>query len=181
MHNQAAKLNVRPNDKFVVTSKENPIHVIKDDAKKICLEDDLIDIGSSYAATCNRSCHMDPSVLQAEFTFRFFDMEKEIEKAKKIDDLSGEREAITLRIKKDLEEEKASIVTDFLKKFPKVDHFKDLFDDFNDLLVLPDTHTPVTKTVKPKPSKFQIFEDDAPAFVPAVPKKNKLAFALRRL
>lgn len=146
--------------------------MVKDEPKKIRFEEEPIEVGSSYAATCNRNCYMDPSILSAEYAFRFFDMEKEIEEAKKIDDFAGEREAISMRIKRDLEDEKASLVTDFLKKFPEEDRFNHM---------LPEKCTPVMKTVKPKTSKFQIFEDnEVPDFVP-IPKKNKRAFALRRL
>lgn len=170
--NNPAKLVGKPNDKFV-----NAV-IKKEDSKKQRFTDEPIELGSDYAANCNRHCHMDPSVLSAEYAFKDFDMERAIENAKNIDDFAGEKEMIDRRIKQSIAEEKATVYTDFFKKFEKEDEFQCLLNDVNDLLVLP-SDEPSPKKVK---QKFQIFQDDdgLPDFVP-LPKRNKRAFALRRL
>lgn len=164
-------------DDFAASSRQNSIF----ETKKICFEEEPIEIGSSYAATCNAACHKDPSVLSAEYAFRHFDVQKEIEKARNLDDFAGEKENMIERVKKGIEEDRVA-VNDFLKRLPKEDNFKDLVDDFNDMLVLPDSTPMKTAEVKPKKStKFQVLEDDDdfPEF--PIPKRNKRAFALRRL
>lgn len=178
LHNHVQQMG-KPSDKFVVASKENPVAANKKEiSKKVRLTEEFIEFESSYAANCSKRCHVDPSVLSAEFAYMHFDMDKAIENARNIDDFAGEREIMERRIKKGTEEDKAMIFSDLFNKFESEDQFKGLLDDVNDLLVLP-SDEPTPK--KPKQPKFKIFEDeDIPDFVP-ISKKNKRAFALRRL